>query len=152
MQNKRIQILRLLFRLYLACLLKKKEYLHTCTHTLSVTVSEDAGGKREIYISSKKPNNAHGLCNRPPLIWRHIQVYIPNSPSNNINILSDVLKVNFLFLWRVRKKGGKAGVRTAAVYLFYEPTAVAADLTGIVHLFSVVGGGGGEQQPSEEPN
>lgn len=33
-----------------------------------------------------------------------------------------------------RTRGG-GGFQTAAVYLFYEPTAVAADLTGIVHLF-----------------
>lgn len=46
----------------------------------------------------------------------------------------------FCFHGELGRRGGGAGVGTAAVYLFYEPTAVAADLTGIVHLFSVVGG------------
>ena len=52
------------------------------------------------------------------------------------NILSDcflLLKVNFLGFYGY--KGRRGGFGTAAVYLFYEPTAVAADLTGIVHLF-----------------
>jgi hypothetical protein len=108
---------------------------------MTQTDQSTAGRIGKLIFLQKTKQWTGGLCNRPPLIWRHIQVCIYQTHLAIILTSYQMFwRWTFCFHGELGRRGGGAGVGTAAVYLFYEPTAVAADLTGIVHLFSVVGG------------
>lgn len=104
-----------------------------------------------IFLQKNKTMNRRIMQSPAIDMASYTGMYIPNSPSNNINILSDVLKVNFLFLWRVRKagRGGRSWDRRGVFILRADGGGGRFDWDRS-SLFC--GRGEREQQPSEEPN